>query len=410
MTTRRHFLGAASAAALTAPAILRGAATRSWAEVEKILARGNVKGSIAKDEIPTPALMLDLDLFEANVKKMVAHARATNRALRPHGKTHKCPEIAHYLVKQGAVGACGAKLSEAEVFAAHGVRGLLVTTAAVGKHKIERAVRLAGVAPDTVFCVDNAGNAQDLNDAAAAARRKVWVALDLCVSGRTGVMPGAPAVALAERVAKLPNLQCKGIQAYAGAAAHVKGWEKRRAASLSMMTPAIETRAELNKRGIGTPWLSGGSTGTYNIDSNIDGITELQPGSFLFMDTDYNVIGGKETGESYTDFGNALTIVATVVSRPTDAHVIIDSGFKAMATDRPFLPVPKDPELKFSFGGDEHGKLVSSGGALKLQVGDRVEIIAPHCDPTVNLHDRLYCTRGNAVEAVWSIAARGMSQ
>ena len=410
ISNRRHFLRAAGAAAVTAPALLRGASTRSWTEIERILASGNVKGRVARDEAPTPALMLDLDLFEANVKKMVAHARASNRALRPHGKTHKCPEIARYLVKQGAAGACAAKLSEAEVFAAHGVRGLLVTTAAVGKYKIERAVRLAGVAPDTIFSVDNARNAQELNDAAAAAKRKLWVALDLCVSGRTGVMPGAPAVALAEQIARLPHLQLKGIQAYAGSAAHVKGWQKRRDTSLALMTPAIETRAELNKRGIQTPWLSGGSTGTYNIDSNIDGITELQPGSFMFMDTDYNVIGGKDTGESYTDFGNALTILATVVSRPADEHVIIDSGFKAMATDRSFLPVPKDPELKFSFGGDEHGKLVSTGGALRLQVGDRVEIIAPHCDPTVNLYDRLYCTRGNAVEAVWSIAARGMSQ
>jgi len=395
---------------MAAPAVLRGASTRSWAEIEKILASGNVKGRIAKEEVPTPALMLDLDLFEANVAKMTAHARATNRALRPHGKTHKCPEIAKYIVRQGAVGACAAKLSEAEVFAANGVRGLLVTTGVLGKHKIERAVRLAGVAPDTVFCTDSAQNAQDLNDAAAAAKRKLWVAIDLCVSGRTGIMPGAPAVALAEQIAKLPNLQFKGIQAYAGGASHTKGWENRQKASLAAMTPAIETRAELNKRGIATPWLSGGSTGTYNIDSSIDGITELQPGSFMFMDTDYNIIGGKGTGDSYTDFGNALTILATVVSRPTDAHVIVDSGYKSMATDRSFSPVTKAPGLKFAFNGDEHAKITSTEGPLKLQAGDRVEIVAPHCDPTVNLHDRIYCTRGSQVEAVWSIAARGMSQ
>lgn len=406
MISRRHIL----TAAMAAPAVLRGAPTRSWAEIEKILSSGNVKGRLSKEEVPTPALMLDLDLFEANVKKMIAHARASNRALRPHGKTHKCPEIAKYIVKQGAVGACAAKLSEAEVFAAHGVRGLLVTTAVVGKYKIERAVRLAGVAPDTIFCVDNAQNAQDLNDAASVAKRKLWVAVDLCVSGRTGIMPGPAAVALGEQIAKLPNLQFKGIQAYAGGASHTKGWENRQKASLAAMTPAIETRAELNKRGIDTPWLSGGSTGTYNIDSNIEGITELQPGSFMFMDTDYNVIGGKGTGDNYGDFGNALTILATVVSRPTDAHVIIDSGYKAMATDRPFAPVPKDAGIKFAFNGDEHAKITSTAGALKLQTGDRLEIIAPHCDPTVNLYDRIYCTRGQQVEAVWTIAARGMAQ
>lgn len=406
MISRRHML----TAAMAAPALLRGATTRSWAEIEKILTSGNIRGRLSKDEVPTPALMLDLDMFEANVKKMTAHARANNRALRPHGKTHKCPEIAKYIVKQGAVGACAAKLSEAEVFASHGVRGLLVTTAVVGKYKIERAVRLAGVAPDTIFSVDNAQNAQDLNDAAGAAKRKLWVAIDLCVSGRTGIMPGAAAVGLGEQIAKLPNLQFKGIQAYAGGASHTKGWENRQRASLAAMTPAIETRAELNKRGINTPWLSGGSTGTYNIDSSIEGITELQPGSFMFMDTDYNVIGGKGTGDSYSDFDNALTILATVVSRPTDAHVIIDSGYKAMATDRPFMPVPKDAGIKFAFNGDEHAKITSTSGALKLQTGDRLEVIAPHCDPTVNLYDRIFCTRGQQVEAVWAIAARGMSQ
>lgn len=403
MITRRAF----AATALAAPAVLKGAA-RPWAEIEKILASGNVKGRLSKDELPTPALLLDLDLFEANVRKMTAHARNAKRGLRPHGKTHKCPEIAKYLVSQGAVGACGAKLSEGEVFARHGVRGLLITTAVIGKHKIERALRLAAQAPDTTFVVDNAQNASDLNEAALAARRRLNVAIDLNVSGRTGITPGEPAVALAEQIARLPGLKLKGIQAYAGGASHTKGFEARKKASIAAMTPAVETRHEISKRGIECNWLSGGSTGTYNIDSTIEGITELQPGSFLFMDIDYNRIGG-QSGDVYQDFGNSLTVLATVVSRPTDAHVIVDAGLKAFSTDKPFPPEAKMAGITYAFAGDEHGRLTFQGRA-PLQVGDRAEFVIPHCDPTVNLHDRIYGTRGQQVETVWAVAARGMSQ
>lgn len=403
MRTRRSFF----ASALAAPAVLRGA-TRSWAEVEKILASGNLKGRLAKDELPTPALLLDMDLFEGNVKKMTAHARNAKRDLRPHGKTHKCPEIAQYLIRNGAVGACAAKLSEAEVFARHGIRGLLVTTAVIGKHKIERAVRLAGTAPDTIFSLDNAQNAADLSEAALAAKRRLNVAIDLNVGGRTGISPGDAAVALAEQIAKLPGLKLKGIQAYAGQASHTKGFDARKQVSRDAMTPAVETRFAIAKRGIECNWLSGGSTGTYNIDSEMEGITELQPGSFVFMDVDYNRIGG-QAGEVYQDFGNSLTVLATVVSRPTDAHVIVDAGLKAFSTDKPFPPAPRDAGVTYAFAGDEHGRLTFQGRS-PLNVGDQAEFVIPHCDPTVNLYDRIFCTRGAAVEGAWKIAARGMSQ
>jgi len=361
-----------------------------------------------KDELPTPALLLDMDLFEANVKKMTGHARNAKRDLRPHGKTHKCPEIAKYLIQNGAAGACAAKLSEAEVFARHGVRGLLITTAVIGKHKIERAVRLAAAAPDTTFCLDNAQNAADLNEAALGAKRRLHVAIDLNVGGRTGISPGEPAVALAGQIAKLPGLQLKGIQAYAGQASHTKGFEARKQASKDAMTPAVETRYAIAKMGIECNWLSGGSTGTYNIDSAMDGITELQPGSFVFMDVDYNRIGGA-SGEVYQDFGNSLTVLATVVSRPTDAHVIVDAGLKAFSTDKPFPPAAREAGITYAFAGDEHGRLTFQGRAA-LNVGDRSEFVIPHCDPTVNLYDRIFCVRGGNVEGAWMVAARGMSQ
>jgi len=407
MQTRRAF--AASLAA--APAVLRGARGYSWTEVERIIARGDVKGKLTRADLPTPALLLDLDGFQHNVDKMVNHARSRNRALRPHGKTHKCPEIARRLIQAGAVGACAAKLSEAEVFARHGIRGLLITTAVVGPYKIERAVRLARVAPDTIFCVDNAQNARDLNDAAAAARIRIDVAVDLWVGGRTGIAPGEPAASLVDALQGMKHLRFAGLQAYAGHASHTKGFQARTRVSREAMGKAVETRRMIERKGIACDLLTGGSTGTYNIDSEIDGVTELQPGSFLFMDVDYNLIGASDGNDFYGDFRNTLTVLTTVVSKPNDSLAIVDGGLKAFSTDKPFPPRYKgaDP-ITYAFGGDEHGKLSFASGAKTLNVGDKAEFIVPHCDPSVNLYDRIFCLRGENVEAVWSIAARGMSQ
>jgi D-serine deaminase-like pyridoxal phosphate-dependent protein len=301
---RRTFLAAA-------PAVLHAGTRRPWREVEKMLAKGEADGRLSVDDLPTPALLLDLDAFEANVNKMVEHCRAKKRALRPHGKTHKTPEIALRLMKAGAVGACAAKLSEAEAFAKGGVKGILITTAVIGPHKIERAVRLAGLRPDTIFCLDNAQNVQDLDDAAREARLKMNVAIDLYVGNRTGIPTGDPSVALAKTIAGRKNLHLAGLQAYAGHASHRTGFEARVQASRAAMLPAVETRRAIEKAGIECPLLTGSSTGTYNIDCDIDGTTEMQPGSFMFMDIDYNRIGGQD-GPVYKDFRNSLTVLTTV--------------------------------------------------------------------------------------------------
>jgi D-serine deaminase-like pyridoxal phosphate-dependent protein len=377
--------------------------------VDRLLASGDVRGKLSKDDLPTPALILDLDAFESNVKKMVGYVKGKGRAIRPHAKTHKCPEIAKYLMRAGAVGACAAKLSEAEALAAGGVTGLLVTTCVVGKHKIERAIALARKRPETMFCVDNAQNVRDLNDAAGAAKLKLNVAIDLFVGNRTGIAPGETAVGLAEIIAKQPNLKLAALQAYAGHASHTVGFEKRREVSIAAMTPAVETRRALERKGIPCPLLTGGSTGTYNIDTDIDGINELQPGSFMFMDLDYNRIGSQSGSEVYNDFQNSLFVRATVVSKPKDEQAIVDAGLKAFSTDKPYLPKWRGGDaIPYAFAGDEHGRLTLS--AKSVNVGDRLEFIIPHCDPSVNLYDRIYAVRGEQVEAVWRVAARGMSQ
>jgi D-serine deaminase-like pyridoxal phosphate-dependent protein len=367
-------------------------------------------GELTREDLPTPALMLDMDAFEFNVAKMAAYSKDHKRALRPHGKTHKCPEVAKALIRAGAVGACAAKISEAEVFAQNGVTGILITTAVIGKHKIERAVRLASEHPDTIFCVDNAQNVLDLNTAAEAAKVQINLAVDLWVGRRTGIRPGEAALGLAQRIDSLPHVKLAGLQAYAGHASHVVGFDERKKASREAMAPAVETRRLIESHGIQVPLLTGGSTGTYNIDSEIDGITELQPGSFMFMDVDYGRIGGQD-GPVYRDFRNALSVLTTVVSKPSDEIAVVDGGFKAFSSDKPFTPEAcRPPSLIFSWAGDEHGIIKMAGLPLSVKVGDRIEFIVPHCDPSVNLYDRIYCLRGENVEAVWNIAARGMSQ
>ncbi len=360
-------------------------------------------------EIPTPALLLDLEAFDANVAAMTAFAARHGKGLRPHGKTHKCPEIARRLIAAGAAGACTAKLGEAEVFAQHGIRGLLVTTAVVGEAKAARAALLAASAPDTIVVADDLAQVAILDRAAGRAGVTLAVAVDLYF-GRTGVAPGAPAVAVAEAIAAAPHLTFAGLQAYDATASHTLGAEARRARTTETMAQAVATRRLLESRGIACPMVSAGSTGSYRFDAGMEGLTELQPGSFIFMDSDYLRIGGVGGGETYDDFRPALSVVTTVVSVHGD-EAIVDGGFKAFATDRPFPPLAVDrPDLSYTWAGDEHGRIDMRRATSRLAVGDRLEFRPPHCDPTVNLHDEIHVLRGNDVDAVWSIAARGKSQ
>jgi D-serine deaminase-like pyridoxal phosphate-dependent protein len=362
----------------------------------------------SRHDIPTPALLLDLDAFESNIQKMASHLKARNKGFRPHGKTHKCPEIARRLIGAGAVGICAARLSEAEVFADHGIRGLLITTAVIGKDKIARAVALARRAPDTMFVVDDAQNVRAINDAAHGGA-PIKVLIDLYY-GRTGIEPGEPALQLAQLIDALPNVTLEGLQSYDGQAAHTTPFAARGARTNGNMAKGVETRKLIEAAGIRCAMVTGGSTGTYRFDAENPGMTELQPGSFIFMDLDYGRIGGADGAEEYRDFQHALTVVTTVVSTPP-GFAIVDGGYKAFSTDRPFPPQPVSlPGVEYGWAGDEHGRLDLSRAGRPVTLGDRIEFIPPHCDPTVNLYDHIYGVRGDRVAAVWPIAARGKSQ
>jgi D-serine deaminase-like pyridoxal phosphate-dependent protein len=365
---------------------------------------------MTRDEIPTPALLLDLDRFERNLARMAAHVDAHGKALRPHAKTHRCPEIARRQVAAGALGVACAKLGEAEVMARAGVRGLLVTTEVVAPSAIRRLTRLVAEAPDTLVVVDNAENVVALAAAATADDVTIDVLVDVDVGGRrTGVAPGPAAVALGCAVAAQSSLRLRGLQGYAGHCAHVVGWAARREASLAAMAPLAETRRMFEAAGLPVDIVAGGSTGTYDIDVALDGLTELQSGSYCVMDLDYRRIGGR-AGDLFTDFEMALTVIATVVSVPTADRAMVDAGLKAFSTDRPFPPEPVErPAIAYGFAGDEHGRLTVTDPARAPRLGERIEFFPPHCDPTVNLYDRVWVVRGTRVEAVWEIAARGRS-
>ncbi len=408
-TSRRKLLqNSLSAAALTAAPELIFAKPKSGyssTESERHLKEGK---SLTKSDLITPCLLLDLDAFESNINKMAAHCKAANIHLRPHGKSHKCPDIAQRQIKAGAVGLSVATIREAEAMAAAGIKGMLITSELVGRPKIERLMRVVRKAPDTMAVVDNPTHAQELNDAAAAAKLKLNLLIDVDPGGkRTGIASGAPTIAFAEKLMKMPHLKLRGFHCYSGTSAHVAGFEARRQHSLNAMTPALETFANLKQRGLPMEILSGGSTGTYNIDPAFKGMTELQCGSYVFMDVEYQMIGGQRDDKFYDDFAPSLTVMATVISRNHSDRATTDAGIKSFATDRKFGPNLKDlTGARVFISSDEHGTILLDHPSRDVKLGDRLEFIVPHCDPNVNLYDRMYCVRGEQVVDVWRIVGR----
>jgi D-serine deaminase-like pyridoxal phosphate-dependent protein len=224
---------------------------------------------------------------------------------------------------------------------------------------------------------------------------------------RTGIAPGPAAVELARRIDRCKSLRIRGLQAYSGRSSHVVGFPERKAASRDVMSRAIETRDLLKAAGLDAAILSGGSTGTYNIDSELSGGIELQAGSYVFMDNGYRAIGGRSGDADYNDFAYSLTVLTTVVSTGAADRVTVDAGIKAFATDSGGTPRSKDREgLDYRFGGDEFGIITSRAGAALPKIGDRLEFYVTHCDPTVNLYDRIHAVRGDTVEAIWPVIAR----
>ena len=361
---------------------------------------------LTKDTLPTPALLLDVETFETNLKVMADYCRESRCGLRPHAKTHKCPEIARRQVASGATGVCVATVPEAAAMVEADIQGVLLTSPILETRKIARVVKLAKHGTGFMVAVGDMRAATLLAAAAAAEKVIVDVLVDVdVIDRRTGALPGTGALEVAQRIDRSPHLRLRGIQAYAGGASHTVGFAARKRVSREAMEKAVETRNLLAKSGLETSILSGGSTGTYNIDSHIDGVTELQAGSYVFMDVGYMGIGSSSGDEVYTDFRSSLTVLTTVVSAAHSDLVTVDAGGKSMA-ESPTPVVKGQPGLKYHRFGDEFGAITATSGQPLPQLGDRLEMIVPHCDPTVNLYEYICVMRGATVEALWRISAR----
>ena len=376
-------------------------------EIEQRLRSGGGIDGVEKQDLPTPALLVDLDRFETNIARMADYAAGASVGLRPHAKTHKCPQVAKRQLEAGALGVCTATIREAEALGAAGVGGLLITSELVGPNKIHKLLRLTSRQPDTMSVVDSLLHAEQLSEAAVAAKTNLNVLVDVDPGDRrTGTLPGLPAIELANKLDSLPNLTLRGVHSYSGSTSHVIGFGARKRHSEEHMGPVLDTIREMKKAGLPIEIMSGGSTGTYNIDPNLDGFTELQVGSYVFMDADYRRIGG-ERSALYDDFETTLTVLSTVISKNRRHWVTLDAGTKALAAGEFNAEVVGLTEVKYHFAGDEHGVLELESPKQAIRLGNKIELIIPHCDPSVNLYERIYACRGERVEQIWPIAARG---
>lgn len=358
-----------------------------------------------KTELDTPALLIDLDIMESNIQKMAYYFTTVNADLRPHVKTHKTPIISHKQIAAGAIGVTCAKLGEAEAIVHSGIRDVLIANQIVSKHKVARLVNLAKHS-DIMVAVDNKENVHAISEAATIKGVTIRILVEVNIGmNRCGVEPGYDTLELARDVCNSPNLKFEGLMGYEGHTVAKANRSERESATISDMQKLIDTKHLLEKNGIDVPIMSGGGTGTFDITGSLPEMTEVQAGSYVFMDSTYSKVEG--VGEK---FGCALSVLATVVSRPTKHRIIVDTGLKVL-TKEFGIPQPVGNQgLEMVGLSEEHGKIQLSNTDLSLKPADRLEILPTHCCTNVNLHDRYFGIRNEYVESVWEIAARGRSQ
>lgn len=363
---------------------------------------------MAVEDIDTPALLLDLDAFEYNLARMANEIAPTGLALRPHGKAHKCAEIARRQIALGAVGICCQKLSEAEAFVDAGIQNVLVSNEVVAPPKLNRLAALARRAVVAV-CVDDSSVLPALSAAAGHAGVVVDVLVEIDVGAmRCGQPPGEPAVRLAESVARTRHVRLRGLQAYQGRAQHIRAFDERRAAIARAAELARQTVELMHARGLPCEVVGGGGTGTYAFEAATGVYTELQPGSYIFMDGDY-AQDLDESGQRVSGYRHSLFVYTQVMSAPGHGLAIVDAGLKSIAFDSGMPWVVDRPEVLYTRPSDEHGVLDERNASHGLQLGAKLKLIPGHCDPTANLYDWYVCIRNGRVESLWPVTARGAS-
>ena len=402
MSSRRQFLAAGAAGALLVNRARAAKGEFTYTEVEGRISRHDFR-DLTKEDLPTPALILDEALFQKNLHTMAAHNKATGLKLRAHVKIHKCPEISKQQIALGAYGVCCATTAESELLISSGVKNVLHTCQPAGRAQIARTVALAKREPTFTGVLDDPITVDALEEALAAAHTKMNVIVDVFAGlNRQGCQPGEPALRLAQKVDQSKQMKLVGIMGYSGGASHTHGWEARKQKSTGDVAAMLETVELCRKSGLPIGIITGGSTGTYNIDTE-NHLTELQAGSYIFMDTLYRRIGGKSDEHVYNDFEPALSVMTTVISKTRPNQCAVDYGNKALlrTTDE----VKGRPEVKVDSGGAEYGMLSWTDGP-EIKLADRVEIYPSNLDTSTNVYDRYYVARGEQIVDVWPIMGR----
>ena len=355
-----------------------------------------------KLEIPTPALILDLDIFEENLHRMASLFSGTVK-LRPHIKTHKCPEIAERQIRAGAIGLTCAKLSEAEVLEQHGLDDILIANQVAGCGKPERLALLAQRI-DVTVAVDNRENIDDLDRVACLVGSQIGVVIEVNVGNdRCGTRSMEETLALANYIATKEGLLFNGLMGYEGHCVFIPNREERKITCMAANKILVDSAEMLKRNGFNVEIVSAGGTGTYDMSGIYPGITEIEAGSYLFMDHRYSSVMGNDV------FKPALWVLSTVISKPRPGLALVDAGMKSLTHEFGF-PLPRLSGATLTGLSEEHGRLELIPEADGLKVGDLVEIWPSHGCTTVNLHDHYCVLKDNKLEGIWSISCRGMSQ
>ncbi len=360
-----------------------------------------------KCDLDTPSLILDLDIFEKNLQTMRDFAAANGKKLRPHAKTHKCPEIARRQLACGnCAGICAAKLSEAEALADNGISSILITSPVSAPWKIARIGKLNCNIEHLQLVVDHPSQVEQLA-AIASPEAPIHLLIDVDPEmGRTGVSFDK-ALDFARFIARFPNLILDGVQCYAGHLQHITGGAERNAESTRLMQKGAAAYRSIAAAFPTCRIFTGTGTGTSATDVLIPEVTDIQVGSYCMMDAEYLAV--EHTGPQYQP---ALRMISSVISCNHAGHATIDAGTKAIYVT-PGAPPRVIDGGTFRAGvtydwnyGDEHGHLLLAENAV-MTPGERVELVVSHCDPTVNLFDELWVVRQDEVTDRWEISLRG---
>jgi 3-hydroxy-D-aspartate aldolase len=356
----------------------------------------------------TPALVLDVEALERNIRTMADIARERGIALRPHAKTHKSIRIAKMQMEAGALGICVATLGEAEILVDGGISGVLITSPVVPPAKVQRLAALNCRADGLMVVSDHAANVDALAGAARESGKTLAVVVDLDVGiHRSGVATVDDGLALAQRIEGCEGLTFGGVQAYTGQIQHVDDYGERLSLAAEQNRRIRELVDKLKAAGLAPPLVSGAGTGSHDFDSRIGDLTEMQVGSYIFTDVQYNTVALRQDGVN--PFEPSLFVQATIISANSMGFVTADAGLKRFAMDGPkpevFSGAP--PGSTYAFKGDEHGIVVFQDAADTLPVGTVITCLTSHCDPTVNLYDLYHVVRGDTLIGIWPVDARG---